>query len=281
MDIAGPSPQDVIARWAAPPRSDHGDGYSVTWTGAPSHLGLGHPTATSSAGSASPSFSSAVGFAGSTSSTMSSPARALTASGPGRGRAPHGQVAFYSTLNEARNLVETPRMEAQRFGLGVNGVLLREWSSPSMDRNAGGRPPERIDRRPLRCVTSSSSARMRAAARPRSASSSGPAEIEGATTGAGPDSPGVHVPSVWPLTLSLIGSRRRANVFRNSELARASMYRTIPASTSWYQGATCSAHPRGPVGPVCRHARRGRRLGLSRVCLGEAPAHPASDDPRA
>ena len=108
-----------------------------------SRLGLGHPTATSSAGSASPSFSSAVGFAGSTSSTMSSPARALTASGPGRGRAPHGQVAFYSTLNEARNLVETPRMEAQRFGLGVNGVLLREWSSPSMDRNAGGRPPER------------------------------------------------------------------------------------------------------------------------------------------
>src|SRR5664280_3794415 len=154
-----------------------------------SRLGLGHPTATSSAGPASPSFSSAVGFAGSTSSTMSSPARALTASGPGRGRAPHGQVAFYSTLNEARNLVETPRIETQRFGLGVNGVLLREWSSPSMDRNAGGRPPERIARRPLRYVTSSSSARMRAAARPRSASSSGPAEIEGATTGAGPDSP--------------------------------------------------------------------------------------------
>jgi hypothetical protein len=220
-------------------------------------LGLGHPTATSSAGSASPSFSSAVGFAG---STMSSPDRALTASGPGRGRAPHGQVAFYSTLNEARNLVETPRIEAQRFGLGVNGVLLREWSSPSMDRNAGGRPPERIDRRPLRCVTSSSSARMRAAARPRSASSSGPAEIEGATTGAGPDSPGVHVPSVWPLTWTTVGSRRRTNVFRNSELARASMHRTIPASTSWYQRAPCSAHPRGPVGAGGRAGAPGLRL---------------------
>src|SRR5664280_1409960 len=66
---------------------------------------------------------------------------------------------------------------------------------------------------------------IRAAARPRSASSSGPAEIEGATTGAGPDSPGVHVPSVWPLTWTTVGSRRRANVFRNSELARASMHR--------------------------------------------------------
>src|SRR5664280_2909867 len=101
---------------------------------------------------------------------------------------------------------------------------------------------------------------IRAAARPRSASSSGPAEIEGATTGAGPDSPGVHVPSVWPLTWTTVGSRRRANVFRNSELARASMHRTIPASTSWYQGATCSAHPRGPVGAGGGAGAPGRRL---------------------
>src|SRR5664280_3397890 len=104
----------------------------------------------------------------------------------GSGKSAAWPIAFYSTLNEAHNLVETPRMEAQRFGLGVNGVLLREWSSPSMDRNAGGRPPERIARRPLRYVTSSSSARMRAAARPRSGSSSGPAEIEGAREGRKP-----------------------------------------------------------------------------------------------